>query len=236
MKNIDPNYPLFVLVFLVIKKDDYNNLISPIIQKFKFDQFGHDQIIFHEREIRKDLGSFSFLKNQALKDNFLEKLNEIITLLPFELISVVIDIKSHKLKYIAPKNPYHLGLEFGLERVKALLINKSEWKNNPANFANDPLVHVIVEQRGKNEDNELELEFRRICDGANYENTKLNFEIVFADKKTNSAGLQIADLVARPIGMSKLKPDQNNRAMNIIKTKLVEKNGKIDGWGIKKFP
>lgn len=29
------------------------------------------------------------------------------------------------------------------------------------------LTHVVVEQRGKKEDDELELEFRRICDGLN---------------------------------------------------------------------
>jgi hypothetical protein len=71
---------------------------------------------------------------------------------------------------------------------------------------------VVVECRGKKEDSELELEFRRICDGANRMGKPLPFDIIFADKKTNSAGLQLADLVARPIGLSILRPNQSNRA------------------------
>ena len=93
-----------------------------------------------------------------------------------------------------------------------------------------------MERRGKNEDDELELEFRRICDGANYQGERLNFEVVFADKKSNSAGLQLADLVARPIGLSVLRPGQPNRAFDAVKSKLLLKNGKVEGWGLKCFP
>ena len=100
----------------------------------------------------------------------------------------------------------------------------------------DPTVHVIVGKRGRNEDDDLELEFRRICDGANYKSEKFNFEIVFADKKSNAAGLQLADLVARPIGLSVLRPGQPNRAFEAVKPKLLAKNGRIDGWGLKCFP
>lgn len=61
--------------------------------------------------------------------------------------------------------------------------NRTLAATNGSQTCVDPTVHVIVEKRGKNEDDELELEFRRICDGANYNGEKLNFEIVFADKK-----------------------------------------------------
>ncbi|HEY0296908.1 MAG TPA: DUF3800 domain-containing protein [Bordetella sp.] len=73
-------------------------------------------------------------------------------------------------------------------------------------------THVIVECRGKKEDAELELEFRRICDGANPGNRILPFDIIFADKKTNLAGLQLADLVARPVGRHHIRPQQLNQA------------------------
>ena len=137
-----------------------------------------------------------------------------------------------------PLHSHHLGLEFGLERVRGFLQQQGEWlaaANGGPTHA-DPAVHVIVEKRGKNEDDELELEFRRICDGANYKSEKLNFEIVFADKKSNSAGLQLADLVARPIGLSVLRPDQPNRAFDAVKPKLLMKNGLVEGWGLKCFP
>jgi len=68
-----------------------------------------------------------------------------------------------------------------------------------------------------------------------FNSAKLNFEILFADKKSNSAGLQLADLVARPIGLSVLRPEQPNRAFDAVKPKLLVNNGRVDGWGLKCF-
>ncbi|MDH4234976.1 MAG: DUF3800 domain-containing protein [Gallionella sp.] len=238
MGNIDPQYPLFVLAFFIVKKSDYVAHITPAVQHFKFRHFGHDQVILHERDIRKDCGDFSFLKTPALKTAFLDELTDIIAAAPFQLICVVVDKIKLKARYTTPANPYHLGLEFGLERVRGFLQQQGEWEAavNGSQPRIDPSVHVIVEMRGKNEDDELELEFRRICDGANYKNEKLNFEIVFADKKSNSAGLQLADLVARPIGLSVLRPEQPNRAFDAVKSKLLLRNGRVEGWGLKCFP
>jgi len=67
LNNVDPNYPIFVLVFVIFKIDDYINTIVPSIQKFKFKHFGHDQSIFNETDIRKDRGDFEFLKSKAIK-------------------------------------------------------------------------------------------------------------------------------------------------------------------------
>jgi hypothetical protein len=123
--------------------------------------------------------------------------------------------------------------------VRGLLVQRGVWQNAPGQqmaMAANPAVHVVVEKRGKNEDDDLELEFRRVCAGANFNTERWNFEVVFADKKSNSAGLQMADLVARPIGMSVLKPNQPNRAFDAVKPKLLQKNGRYMGWGLKCFP
>ena len=63
------------------------------------------------------------------------------------------------------------------------------------------------------------------------------FEIFFANKKTNSTGLQLADLTARPIGRHILDPLQPNRAWDIIESKLYRAppSGE-DGFGLKVFP
>lgn len=150
----------------------------------------------------------------------------LIATLPVQLCCVVIDKIKLQKNYKTPKNPYHLGLQLGLERVLWLL---------EQNHASDS-SHVIVERRGKNEDDDLELEFRRICDGANFAASKMPLEVIFSDKKTNSTGLQLADLMARPVGMSVLKPQQANRAMDVIRTKLLKAKGKTEGWGLKCFP
>ena len=104
------------------------------------------------------------------------------------------------------------------------------------------LTHVVVEKRGAKEDKELELEFRRICDGNNPKNIQLPFEILFSDKKAMSSGLQLADLVARPVGLHVLKPEQPNRAFDVLKGKFFCEGGRkkvgedFNGWGLKIVP
>jgi hypothetical protein len=93
---------------------------------------------------------------------------------------------------------------------------------------------IILHER---EDAELELEFRRVCDGQNALGSRLPFTVVMADKKCNSAGLQLADLIARPIGRRILDPAQPNRAYDIIERKFRRSPaGMVDGWGLKVFP
>jgi hypothetical protein len=94
----------------------------------------------------------------------------------------------------------------------------------------------VFEERGKREDDNLELEFRRVLDN-NPTGDRLPFDIVFSSKKSNAAGLQVADLVARPIGRHLLKPEQPNRAYNIIEEKFRRSpDGGIRSWGLKVFP
>jgi hypothetical protein len=115
--NIDPHYPLFVLVFLLIQKSDYTRKVCPAVQAFKLKHFGHDQIILHERDIRKDLGVFKFLKSPQIKQAFLDELTQVIASLPLQLCCVIIDKAKHQAKYKSPANPYHLSLEFGLKQI-----------------------------------------------------------------------------------------------------------------------
>lgn len=228
LDSIDPSYPLFVLAFCVISKEEYVGKIVPEIQRFKLKHFGHDNVVLHERDIRKDVGAFAFLKSREKKSNFLEELTQIVANVSFTLICSVIRKETLKQKYASPDNPYHIALGFGLERVYSCLQGRG---------AGTAKTHVVVERRGKREDAELELEFRRVCDGANYHGEKLPLEIEFADKKANLPGLQLADLVARPVGMSILRPDQTNRAFQAVQGKFyTSASGKRLGWGLKCFP
>ena len=45
-------------------------------------------------------------------------------------------------------------------------------------------------------------------------------DIRLQKKYTGSEGLQIADLVARPVGLSIVRPSQSNRAFQILKEKF----------------
>jgi len=233
LQNIDSQYPIFVLAFCIFHKKHYSDVVVSKLQQFKFKHFGHDVVILHEHEIRKEKPPFNIFRSKAERMGFLGELTNIIDDSNFILTCCVID-KIELLKTTnKPENPYNLALGFGLELLHQFLTEKGQ---------QDQLTHVVIEKRGKKEDDELELEFRRICDGDNQFKKQLPFSPKFADKKTNSAGLQLADLVARPVGISILRPEQPNRAFDSLKPKFYCAGGRENvgtnykGWGLKVFP
>ncbi len=227
LESIDQGYPIFVLTFCIIRKLIYTNELVPKIKALKLATFGHDSVVLHERDIRNKYGAFSKF-GKEVREKFLGALTSIIDEVEFALIAVVIDKEKHKRRYVTPEHPYHLAMNFGLERLYKFMRTKNQ---------EGQVTHVLCESRGKNEDKQLELEFRRICGGVNYFNSKLPFEIIITDKKANCEGLQIADLMARPIGMSVLRPNQSNRAMEVLEKKFyVNEWGNKNGFGLKIFP
>lgn len=227
MVSIDPNYPVFVLAFCLFQKNTYAEEIAPAVLKLKFNHFGHDQVILHEHDIRKAKGPFRFLQNKNLREPFLSDLNKLVRESNFLLIASIIEKKKLNRQYADPANPYHIAMGFGLERIFLYLRSIG---------CETGKTYLLFESRGKKEDRDLELEFRRVC-SANRTGHKLPFEIIMAEKKCNSAGLQLADLIARPIGRKILKPAQSNRAFEILKTKFWRApSGEADDWGLKTFP
>jgi len=233
MDTLDPNYPVFVLSFCIFHKRYYCETVVPALEKFKFNHFGHDLVVLHEHDIRKEKGAFNFFQGRQHQQQFLNELTQIIDTSNFILISCVIDKTELKNRPGSAPNPYHVALGFCLETLHEFLQEKNQAGTT---------THVVVECRGKKEDNELELEFRRICDGENRQGISLPFNIFFADKKVNSTGLQLADLVARPIGLSVIKPDQENRAFEVLKKKFYCSGGRqnvgngFEHWGLKIYP
>ena len=229
LKSIDQGYPVFVLDFCLFRKDVYVTEIAPKIQAFKFKYFGHDNVILHEREIHKQRPPFAFLKSEEVRQQFMGDLNRIVEESEFTIIAAAIDKRDLIQQYACPANPYSLALAFCMERSFLFLRDIDQHTR---------VTHVVVERRGKREDDELGKAFQSICNGANWTGSRMpGFEIVFADKKTNSAGLQLADLTARPIGLQVIKPAQSNRAWDRIKPKLRRSpQGDIEGWGLKVFP
>jgi hypothetical protein len=228
MENINPYYPIFVLAFCIFKKTDYISKVVPALQSFKFNYWGHDAVVLHEHEIRKSMGgNFSLLNDNSVRTSFMNALSKIIETTPLHVITTVLHKEKHRSRYTSPENPYHLSLEFCLERLRIFL------KENNVNIKTQT-THLIFESRGKQEDDALELAFRRIMDRELF--SQASFVMRFVSKNANCSGLQLADLIARPVGLHVLRPTQANRAFEIIKKKLFAKNGSYQGYGLKIFP
>ncbi|WP_299079235.1 DUF3800 domain-containing protein [uncultured Paraglaciecola sp.] len=226
--SIDADFPVFVLAFCIFDKRQYINQTTPAVQQFKFNYFGHDMTILHEREIRKSIEPFNILQNRNIRQSFMTDLSQLMTDAPFTLVASCIDKQHFVNRRGSNENPYHVAMQFGLERVFYFLQQQQQVNKK---------THIVFECRGKKEDNELELEFRRLLDQSQVNGMAGSLDIIFADKKVNSTGLQLADMVARPIGRHIMDPNQSNRAYDIIETKFRRSpQGNVRGWGLKCYP
>ena len=140
----------------MISKADYIATVVPAVQRLKFKYWGHDAVVLHEHEIRKTSGDFQFLRaDRALRAGFMDDLTAMMAQAPITIFGTVINKTALKAKYVSPNNPYEIAMLFCLERLYDFLIRRGQVGKH---------VHVIFECRGKDEDRQLELEFRRICD------------------------------------------------------------------------
>lgn len=228
LDRMDPHYPVFVLAFCIFEKAVFADAIVPAMLRFKFGHFGHDQVVLHEHEIRKAKNAFRFLTKAELREAFMRDLNALVAAAPFTIVAVVIRKERLAVQYSQPRNPYTLAMEYGLERVCAFLRERRQAGK---------VTPFVFEKRGEKEDAELELEFRRLTGPLRTVCGSVLAEILMADKKSVSTGLQLADLVARPIGLHVLRPEQGNRAFGVLEPKLRRSPGnQVLGWGLKVFP
>jgi hypothetical protein len=206
--NISDDYPVFVLALCIFRVSDYIENVVPSIQRFKFKHFKHDMVILHERDIRKSLGPFKLLFKDDIRTKFMQDLTELIALAPFQIISCVVDKREIAKTRTLEQEVYAIAMKTALEATR----------NELGLLASNQNVPVIFESRGKAEDQSLIVDFER---GRFAEGGKMSdvFDLVVANKKVNSSGLQLADMVARPVGQSWLRPERQSRPVEIIKQK-----------------
>lgn len=228
LRRIDPTFPVFVLCGTVFRISDYTRQDKGAFARIKFKHFGHDAVVFHSRTIRKRLGPFQILGNTAVRRTFMGDIGTFFANSNCTLIAAGIDKIRHVNQYAHPMDPYDISLLFCLERLYGFLVDHGEQQGGT--------LTCVFEKRGNAEDNHLANVFLRICAGANRWG-QLPFHAVFADKLTNMAGLQIADLAAYPIARKIINPSAANPAYNAIRQRFRRSpGGRIIGYGLKVFP
>lgn len=227
LDGIDPTFPVFVLACVLVRKDVYAERVVPDLQRLKFDFAGHDQLILHERDIRRQQKAFAFLQVDAeVRRRFIDRMNQIVADAEIEIVAAVIDKRRLRAAYADPWSPYEIALHFCMEMLLTRMLEQRQAQK---------LLHVVFEGRGAKEDRELELHFRRVAGNERHwgyrrsDFSVLRWEPLVVSKQSNSSGLQLADLVARPLGLKVLRPLQENRAFDVIRPKLVAN-------GLKSFP
>jgi len=150
-------FPMFVLAFVIITKDEYCDHLLPRFSRLRLKYFPDVSTIFHEREIRKAEKRFSFLTNA---EKFLKSRND------FNYTTVTFESRAYSI--------------------------------DSYRQADEQLYKYFKETAHE------------------------NFGIEIHIKSAGGLGLQFADLIARPIGIHVLRPEQPNRAWEIIKEKIIQ--------------
>lgn len=217
MDSIDEQFPVFALVLCMFEKEKYCTEIEPAVRRLKFKYFGHDAVILHERDIRKQKGPFAILTDPKIREAFLADVSDLMAGVAFEGYASIIDKKALKDRYNDPWNPYEIAMQFCMEKVSNRLV---------AHRQQGQLTHVLFEGRGKGEDGQLELAFRRVAANARrwgwrqVDFARAPLEPVFVTKSANLAGHQLSDLIARPLALKAIRPDQPNRAADLIRDRM----------------
>lgn len=231
LQNIDDNFPLFCLCGCIFEKEYYHATARPLIDSLKIRFWNSTDVILHSRDIRRQQEAFRFLKDRDRREEFYEALNELVRQLDFFIIAVAI-LKHEILSQYGDqaKHPYHLALEFMMERFVLTMRREGEGSEG----------HIIAESRGKVEDRLLKEEFFRLkTEGSYYQSFEEITTLWTEKKRKNIAGLQIADLVAYPIARKILDPAGTQLSFDVLRAKICHKPRQVNcilGYGVKIFP
>ena len=231
--NFDPYYPIFVLAALLMTRGDHEAL-GHDFARLKARYWPGEKVVFHEREIRRREGPFARLGSRDY-EIFLSELTRVVAKTPFKLMAVVVDKRRLVERYARPLNPYKLALGFVVERV-AFEVGPGYGQKLP----------FFLEARGRREDRELLRVAKQLRSGEHWLSRDLSpglrvtlgrMRFEFKRKDDLLPGLELADLVAWPVGHRYLYPEQKNRAFSVLERKFRRgPGGKVEGWGLKVFP
>jgi hypothetical protein len=228
LKSVDKDFPVFVLCGVIFSEDQYA-IFNNRLNNLKKTLWNSKEVILHSRDIRKCDKEFQILFDLKKKEFFYNELNAMIAESDYTIISCAIQKDEYIKKYGRLGNVYTISLSFIIERAIFYLDSKTK----PVEF------EIIVEKRGKSEDNELLKHYNEVYSlGTGFVQPErihsYSTRLKFKSKKENINGLQLADLVAYPIARHIIEPSRVNLSFDIVKEKFYENNGKR--YGLKQYP
>lgn len=231
LDKIDASYPMFVLAGCVVDFDYYINVIEQQAKELKLKYFGRDNIILRSYDIRKQKGDFSILVDRKKREAFYSDLDTLVSSLEFTIIAAAINKTKLKTHYQTPNNPYYICFQFILERAVMYLGRSSE------------KMIFRIESRETHNDQKLAKVYEdfRYKDHKMFKKEEIQSKLVdlsFNQKMQNIIGMQLADLVAYPIGRWVLDKTKENKAFSYIEKKFHTnpKGGGYINYGLKIFP
>ena len=241
----DPNHRYLSLTGVVVELAYVQTTLFPQIENLKYRYFlSHpdEPVILHRKELVKRRHPFTSLRIPETEQAFNEELLNLLTVLDYQVMTVVIDKLDHTRRYQVWRfDPYHYCMTVLTERF-ALWLDSQKASGN-----------VMTESRGGKEDRRLKNSFHRIfTEGTSYvrpETFAQNLtsrQLKVKAKTNNIAGLQVADLIAHPSYKAVVARRNGYALADNFGARIVQileddkyyrnENGQIDGWGRKWLP
>jgi hypothetical protein len=152
----------------------------------------------------------------------MDELTQLMRDAQFRCFCVVID-KPNVPEWHKTYDPYHICLSRGFRQIETYLKF-----HDPDELAKE--LHIVFEARGREDDAALSRAYKQVSVQGSLltpvaTRDYSNFRLELMDKKSNSSGLQIADLTARPIGNHYLhttgqRSQTDQRAIGVLLEKL----------------
>lgn len=226
LKKYDPAFPIFTLCGVLVSQRNVNAL-NRAFDELKCDIFGNADVIIHSVDIRKWRGDFLKLKDEALRTRFFEGIERILSRHDAYVIVSCTILKEQLNKFCVrgeEEDVYGLSLSYLIERSIFCVDN----------IVDNADISIIVERRGKKEDNKLLNYYNGLrnrgtkwVDAGRLRSRVSGFQ--FNHKRDNVFGLKIADLIAYPITMHFLHPERANRSYDVVKHNIFSDNGVLLG-------
>lgn len=224
----DPGFPVFTLCGILVSQHNLRSL-SKAFEDLKIEIFGSKEIIIHSVDIRKWRGPFSALVDKELRERFFSGIELILSQNDAYVIVSCTILKEQLNKFCIrgeEDDVYGLSLSYLIERSIFCVDNMKNGKI--------PEISIVVERRGKKEDNKLLNYYNGLRNRgtkwvtAERLRTRIG-DFGFKNKKDNIIGLQIADLIAYPITIHLLHPERPNPSYEAVRHNIFQDNGVLLG-------
>ena len=189
---IDPQFSVFVLCGVIMEEEYHQHAAAERLDAFKMRLFGKREIVLHTADFTRNKSGFEAMSNHEFRRDFFSALQDLIRGLEFKIVACVIKKQDHLQKYgLNALDPYLLSL--------SVLVERFIFECGSAGGT------IVAEARNPTLNSALELAFLdlKIRGTAFISAAKVQSRIhnlAIRQKRDNIAGLQVADVVATPIG------------------------------------
>lgn len=164
MQHVDPQFPVFLLMGLLVGELYYARTLVPKIKHLKQEYLpANPNAVLHSRDIRRCQGDFAFLRqSQVQKSSFYDAISGLFASSRIKLFAIAVDKQRLLQHSLVPFNPYNVSLSQLLSAVigPPRVVGPSR----------PTVCRITAESRGGNEDKELQSEYQELrrCGLANY--------------------------------------------------------------------